>query len=98
MGEDQRRGSVMAEALCKWRGLAPWVAVVLTVTIQIAALSYSYGALSQRQNDFEHRLSVVETNDREQAKQLGDAASRLARIESGVDWLRQAAIQQGKGR
>jgi len=80
----------VAEALCKWRGLAPWVAVVITVAIQIAAISYSYGSLSQRQQDFDHRLQVIETNDREQARQLGESASRLARIEEGVAYIRDA--------
>jgi len=80
----------VGEALCRHKGLAPWVGMALTVIIQVVAIAYSYGALSQRQNDFEHRLAVVEASDKEQARQIGESASRLARIEAGVDFIRDA--------
>lgn len=85
----------VADALCRYRGLAPWVAVVITVAIQVAALSYSYGSLSQRQNDFEYRLQVIEASDKDQARQIGESASRLARIEEGVTYIREA-VRGGK--
>jgi len=87
----------VSEALCKYRGLAPWVGMVLTVVIQIAAIAYSYGMLSQRQADFDHRLTIIESSDREQSRQIGESAARLARIEEGVAYIRDA-VRSERGR
>ena len=76
----------MAEAL---RKLNPaWVAVVMTFVINVGAISYGYGRLSERQDNMDHRVILLENNDKEQSRQLGEAASRLARIEEGVTYIR----------
>jgi len=89
----------MGEVLRRYKGLAPWVGMALTVlstiVVNVWVAAYSYGVLQQRQADFEHRLAVIETSDRDQSRQISDSANKLARIEEGVTYIREA-IRRGQ--
>lgn len=76
----------MGEALCKYRGLAPWVGMGLTVVINLIAIGYWSGSIQAHQAELDRRLAIVESSDQSQQRWL----ERIASIETSVNYIRDA--------
>jgi len=87
----------VAEALCKYRGLAPWVAAGLMFVTNLVALGYWSGSIQTHQNELDRRIALLESSDRVQGQQISASSARLARIEEGVAYIRDA-VRSERGR
>jgi len=76
----------VGEALCKYRGLAPWVGMALTVVINLIAIGYWSGSIQAHQAELDRRLAIVESSDQSQQRWL----ERIASIETSVNYIRDA--------
>lgn len=62
---------------------ADWLPVVVTAAIQIIAIAYVYGRLSQRVEDHHRRTDALEAWKHEDAEpMLNDHETRIALVES----------------
>gem|GEM_PF-6568884 len=82
----------MGEAMCKYRGLAPWIAAGLMFLTNVVALGYWSGSIQARQDDLARRIAVVEASDHEQSRWL----ERIANIETSVNYIRDAVRGRGQ--
>lgn len=83
----------MAEALCKNKWMAPWLAMAATVIINLIAIGYWSGSIQAHQAELDRRVTIIEASDREQSRWL----ERIASIESSVNYIRDA-VRDGRER
>lgn len=85
----------MGELLCKYKGLAPWVGMAGALIINVLAVAYWSGVMSQRMSEHDRRIAVIEASDKEQVKWL----ERIASMESDLKHvLVELKAQRGSGK
>lgn len=87
----------MSDALCRYKWVAPWLGMVLTLVINLVAMGYWSGSIQAHQTELERevaqlrldndrRITSLENSDREQSKWL----ERIAGMETSINYIRDA--------
>jgi len=80
----------MAETLYRYRWLAPWIGMAAAVLLNVFYSGQWSSSIQAHQFDLERRILIIEGDNKDHEKRINESSSRLARIETGIEFIKQA--------